>query len=69
MAKCDDCFFYETSYMWNGCAYFESECFYPPIECRAYSVDGNLSQEQEQKIYEETDGAFGKRKDEVANDG
>lgn len=58
--SCFGCYFYESSYMWNRCNYFESECFRPPDKCEAFSVDGKVSPETEQKIFVETGGAFGK---------
>lgn len=63
MGCCKSCFFYGEGYLWNGCSYFTMEYFTQPIECAAFSEDGNLTAEQEKKIYEETDGAFGKSKE------
>lgn len=66
MSSCDGCFFHETGYLWNGCTYFETEYYYEPNDCCARSDDGKLTAEQERKIFEETDGAFGKQ--EVQDD-
>ncbi len=45
--------------MWNRCEYFGSEYYYEPNECEAFSIDGILTPEQEDKIFKATDGYFG----------
>ena len=60
MSKCFGCFFYDSGYMWNCCHYYEEEYFREPNECDAFSIDGNISQEKEDKIFRETNGYFGK---------
>ena len=57
---CFGCYFYESGYMWNRCNYFETEYFCQPDECKAFSFDGNISEENENAIFKETDGVFGK---------
>lgn len=59
MSKCFGCYFHEGGYMWNGCEYFQSEYYHEPDECEAFSVDGKLTPEQEDKIFKATGGYFG----------
>lgn len=54
------CYFHESGYLWNRCNYFEMEYFCEPEDCKAFSIDGYISPENELDIYEETDGVFGK---------
>lgn len=54
------CYFYEGGYLWNRCNYFEMEYFRRPEGCKAFSIDGYISPENERAIYEETNGVFGK---------
>lgn len=58
--KCIDCYFYKSGYMSNSCEYFEQENFNIQEKCDAYTIDGNISPELEDKIFRETDGNFGK---------
>ncbi len=60
MSRCFGCYFYHAGWMWNGCDYFETECFPEPKDCLAFSVDGNIPAENEAKLYEQTGGVFGK---------
>lgn len=60
MSICFGCHFYESGYMSNRCEYFQSEYYREPDECEAFSADGNLTQEQEDKIFKATGGYFGK---------
>lgn len=46
--------------MWNGCDYFESEYYPEPEDCLAFSVDGSIPAENEAKLFELTNGFFGK---------
>lgn len=59
MSKCFGCHFYECGYMWNGCSYFQSECYREPEECEAFSIDGKLTPEQQDAIFKASGGAFG----------
>ena len=58
--KCIDCYFYKSCCMSNSCDYFEQENFNMQKECDAYTKDGHISPELEDKIFRETDGNFGK---------
>ena len=58
--KCIDCYFYKSGYMSNSCEYFKQEGFYIRKKCDAYTKDGHISPELEDKIFRETDGNFGK---------
>lgn len=59
MNKCFKCYFYKSGYMSNSCSYFQMENFYPQDDCDAFSEDGNLLPETEDKIFKETNGVFG----------
>lgn len=67
MSVCSDCYFHSSGYLWNACSYFEVECYREiKDECAAFSTDGNLPPQVEEAIYEETNGTFGKKANEVA---
>ena len=58
--KCNTCAFYKEGQYWNGCKYFQMENFAPmEKDFYAYSTDGKVSPENEQKIWLTTRGAFG----------
>ena len=61
MSRCLGCYDHESDYLWNRCNYFEMECFYEPEECRAFSIDGVISEEAAKEIYNETNGMFGSK--------
>lgn len=62
MSACFGCYFHKTGYLYNACLYFESECYFEPESCKAFSGDGNIDPDVEDEIYRETDGNFGKKK-------
>ncbi len=60
MSKCFGCFFHEGGFMYNRCNYFEMEYFSEKGECLAFSTDGTVSEENENQIFIDTGGFFGK---------
>ena len=59
MSICGNCAFYKSGRESNRCEYFKTECFHVQDECDAFSADGNLPRETEEKIFLESNGAFG----------
>lgn len=65
MSACCGCYFHGSGYMYNSCGYFGCECFNEPNECIASSSDGHLTEEQEDNIFKETGGGFGRKMSSV----
>lgn len=66
MSICFGCFFHRSGWMENECEYFEAYNYREPTirdGCPAFSIDGKLSKEAEAKIFDLTDGVFGKPED------
>ncbi len=61
MSRCLGCYDHESGYMWNRCNYFEMEYYSEPEECKAFSIDGVISEEAAKEIYDETNGMFGSK--------
>lgn len=58
--NCWHCYFYKSGYMENACDYFSLEMFPIQHNCDAFSTDGHVAPELEDKIFRESDGMFGK---------
>lgn len=58
--NCWYCYFYKSGYMENSCDYFGLENFPIQNNCDAFSTDGYVAPELEDKIFKETDGVYGK---------
>ena len=63
MRRCFGCYFHHGGWMENECDYFEAYNYREPTVCLAFSTDGTISEEAEAKIFDQTDGVFGKPRD------
>ena len=59
MSQCSKCYFYDSGLNYNYCSYFESECYKEPFECDAFTENGHISAPMLNKLYKNTNGAFG----------
>ncbi len=57
--NCWYCYFYKSGYMENACNYFGSENFPVQNNCDAFSINGSVAPELEDKIFKESDGGYG----------
>lgn len=58
--NCWHCYFYKSGNMENACDYFGLENFPVQNNCDAFSTDGYIAPELEDKIFKESDGIYGK---------
>lgn len=59
MSQCSNCYFYDSGLNYNHCSYFDMECYFEPYECEVFSHNGIISASMLNKIYKDTNGAFG----------
>lgn len=58
--NCWYCYFYKSGYMENACDYFGLENFPIQNNCDAFSTNGYVAPELEDKLFKESGGVYGK---------